>query len=88
LRATFSQGEAPTAPPTAPISTASDDLAVSSASSVSGAPCASRLAPPNARSSTVRSLVSRSATRFTCAMISGPIPSPGRRSSLGIGAFD
>src|SRR5580704_10244622 len=86
LRGTFSHGEAPTAPPTAPISTASDAFAVASVSSVSGTPLASRLAPPKARSSTVRSLVIRSATRFTSAMISGPIPSPGRRSSLGIGA--
>jgi hypothetical protein len=38
-RGTFSQGDAPTAPPTAPISTASDAFAVSSVSSVSGTPC-------------------------------------------------
>src|SRR6185369_7262199 len=67
-------------PPTAPISTALAAFAAARVSSVSGTPCWSKLIPPNARSSTARPGASLPATRRTCAVTSGPIPSPGRSS--------
>ncbi len=67
-------------PPTAASSTASALRQASSTSSVSALPCASIDAPPTSRSSYSNS-PSRSRISIAAAMISGPIPSPGRRTS-------
>ena len=63
--------------PTAASSTASAPAAGPSTSSVSAEPCASIEAPPKRCSSNSNSPTARAA-RSAAAMISGPIPSPGR----------
>ena len=73
-------------PPTAPSSTASAFIAFSIAASVKGTPCLSIEQPPTSSSSVSKLsawfLPNQSSTRFTCAITSGPMPSPARISSF------
>src|SRR5690606_30954438 len=69
-------------PPTAPSSTASAARARSRVSSASGTPYLSMAAPPNSSKASSKPRANLSLARFSTltasAMISGPIPSPGR----------
>ena len=71
-------------PPTAPSSTASAACAARTVSSGRGCPAASIAAPPIRASEKMNSCPKRSATRLSTRRaeetISGPMPSPGRRS--------
>ena len=69
-------------PPTAASRTASAARQAASVSSVSAVPCASIDAPPNRCSSYSKPAPTASSTSTRRAMISGPIPSPGRRMTV------
>src|SRR5262245_6257614 len=68
--------------PTAPKSTASADFTRASVFSGSGSPWAAYAVPPTSASSNSRPSSSFFSTRRACAMISCPIPSPGRTATL------
>src|SRR6478672_6053861 len=67
-------------PPTAPTRTASACLQASSVGSGSGFPQPSTAAPPKGCSS--KGMPSAWSTRTACTITSGPIPSPGRQTTL------
>src|SRR4051812_41076035 len=67
--------------PTGPFSTATADRQVSTVSCGSGLPVARIAAPPSSRSSSSTSGTSASRTSRASAATSGPIPSPGRRTT-------
>src|SRR5438105_15758726 len=77
-------------PPTAPRSTASESRQAARSSGVRAVPCASIEAPPTRCSSTSKPPIASSSSR-AAAMISGPMPSPGRVTMrwgvLGIGVY-
>src|SRR6185437_8407969 len=70
-------------PPTAASRTASAERHAASVSSVSALPWASIEAPPNGCSSYSSSTPAAPSTSTVGPMISGPIPSPGSRTTLG-----
>src|SRR3954447_6477908 len=74
-------------PPTAQSSTASDCLHASRTSSVRAVPCSSIDAPP-IRCSVISKSPSLARTVLAATPISGPIPSPGRRTMLGTAGVD
>src|SRR3954447_6369709 len=74
-------------PPTAQSRTASDCRHASRTSSVRAVPCSSIEAPPT-RCSVISKSPSSLSTLTAAAPISGPIPSPGRRTILGTARVD
>src|SRR3954454_5732616 len=70
--------------PTGPLSTATADRQVSTVSCGSGLPVARIAAPPSRRSSSSTPGASASSTSRASADTSGPIPSPGRRTTLSL----
>src|SRR3954469_14732651 len=70
--------------PTGPLSTATADRQVSTVSCGSGLPVARIAAPPSRRSSSSTLGASASSTSRASADTSGPIPSPGRRTTLSL----